>query len=84
MSYFLLKYKTGEHEDPVLERFEDAELAMQKFIEAERWHRDHDKDHGVVLLVADSVETLRRTHTHYFLSLDEMLAEVGVNGPSRG
>jgi len=84
MSLFLLTYSRGKHEEPTIERIEDPAEAVQRFAEAGDAHRNGNGDHGVVLLSADSEETLRRTHMHYFMSLDEMLASLGVNGPSRG
>lgn len=74
MSLFLLTFTRGAQVPPELERFEDATEAMERF--AEREHELRGSNRGVVLLIADSEETLRRTHSHYFSTLDELLAEV--------
>jgi hypothetical protein len=47
---------------------------MNAFVDAERALRGDDR-HGVVLLVAEDEETLRRTHSHYFSSVDELLSK---------
>jgi hypothetical protein len=60
-------------EAPQLERFEDAEVAMERFVDAERKHREKDDGRGVVLLIAEDEETLKATHTHYFRSAAELL-----------
>lgn len=76
MSYFVLTFTRGRVAEPELERFEDLDLANERFerLEHELWGR---RDRGVVLLIADSEETLRKTHTHYFVSsLDELLEQM--------
>ncbi len=74
MSLFLLTFRKGTREPPTLRRFEDPELAMGEFTAAERRHRELADDLGVVLLIADDEDTLRRTHAHYFASVAELLA----------
>lgn len=83
MSLFLLTYerRNGASKQPDIERFEDADLAMQRFVEAERFHREHPDGRGVVLLIADDEETLRHTHAHYFKTTEEILAPYRVTGP---
>jgi len=67
MSFFLLTYTRGaSDEEPTIEVFEDAAQAMERFVAAERQHRNSNDSRGVVLLVADDEATLRRTHSHYF------------------
>lgn len=73
MSFFVLTYSRKRDRNPDLERFENADAAMKRFIERERALRRTDGDGGVVLLIAEDEETLRRTHTHYFVeSVDEV------------
>ncbi|MBV8080465.1 MAG: hypothetical protein JO186_08835 [Actinobacteria bacterium] len=73
MSLFLLTFHRGEREEPILERFDDPDLAMKAFGAAERLHRERGDGYGVVLLIAEDEEALRRTHTHYFEGVEEML-----------
>jgi hypothetical protein len=74
MSLFLLTFTRGASIDPEIERFEDPEKAMRKFADRERELRGSDR--GVVLLIAENEETLRRTHSHYFETADELLAQL--------
>ncbi|HWB21307.1 MAG TPA: hypothetical protein VG652_00290 [Gaiellaceae bacterium] len=74
MSFFLLTYTRGSHREPDIAEFQDPAAAMERFVAAERSHREHDDGRGVVLLIAEDEETLRRTHSHYFESLEETLA----------
>ncbi len=76
MSLFLLTFSRRDGSQPAIERFEDPEEAMERFAERERELRGSE-DKGVVLLVADDEDTLRRTHSHYFSNVDEILAQVG-------
>jgi hypothetical protein len=76
MSFFLLTYDRRNGKQPAIDRYEDPAEAMDRFVNAERSHRNHDDGKGVVLLIADDEATLRRTHTHYFLTADQMLDAV--------
>ncbi|MES1246056.1 MAG: hypothetical protein ABUS54_00080 [Actinomycetota bacterium] len=73
MSFFLLTFSRRNGSQPEIESFDDAGIAMDRFVAAERLHRDTDDGKGVVLLLADDVDTLRRTHSHYFLTTEELL-----------
>jgi hypothetical protein len=73
MSYFLLTYDSRDGREPQIVEFADSAEAMDRFVAAERQHRAMKDGKGVVLLVADDVETLRRTHSHYFMTTDELL-----------
>lgn len=75
MSYFVLTFTRGDGTQPELERYEDRDLAMDRFTAMERRLRKDGTDRGVVLLIADDEETLRRTHSHYFMTLDELLSQ---------
>ena len=74
MSYFLITFTRGDGTGPELERFEDGDLAMDRFTAKERQLRAEKSNRGVVLVIADDEATLRRTHSHYFYTLDELLA----------
>lgn len=76
MSFFLVTFSRRDGANPFLERFEDADEAMSRFVAAEHTHREQRDGKGVVLLIADDEETLRRTHSHYFVSPDELLDAV--------
>jgi hypothetical protein len=73
VSFFLLTFDRRKGREPQIEEFADSELAMDRFVAAERQHREIDDGKGVVLLIADNVETLRRTHSHYFFTTEELL-----------
>jgi hypothetical protein len=76
MSYFLLTFDRPANGAPRIERYEDGDEALAHFTDAERRVRAEGADRGVVLLVADSEETLRKTHSHYFYTVDELLAQL--------
>ncbi len=71
MSHFVIIF--GRSGDPAIERYEDAAEAQARLFEAERELHD-DPDCGVVLLYADSEESLRRTHGRLFEDIDGLLA----------
>jgi hypothetical protein len=73
MSYFLMRYTRLGREDPIIERFEDSDEALERLSEEEK--RVRGTNEGVVLLVADDEADLRRTHAHYFQSLNELRDE---------
>ena len=71
MSYFLVIHHRSA--PATVERLEDPGDAQRRLFELEHELRD-DPDRGVVLLVAEREEDLRRTHAHYFTeSLDELM-----------
>lgn len=74
MSHFLVFYSREHSEDPRVERIEDAAEAVRRLLEAEHALAG-DRAHGVVMLVADDEDDLRRTHAHYFASLEELLRQ---------
>lgn len=75
MSFFLLTVTSRTGVRPDIERFEDGQVAMAAFERAEREIRDSGSDNRVVLLIAKDEDTLRRTHSHYFATVEELLAE---------
>jgi len=77
MAFFLVTFSRRESAPPKIESYENPIEAMEKFIAAERHHRGAEDGLGVVLLIADDEATLRRTHTHYFATTDELIRSVG-------
>lgn len=47
------------------EEFDNGEKAMSRYFEVERDHRD-DRTVEIVLIAADSIDTIRYTHASYF------------------
>ena len=72
MSHFVVIFDRLHPGLPTVEQYEDAELAQARLFAVELELSD-DPDHGVVLLYADSEESLKRTHASYFRNLDELL-----------
>jgi hypothetical protein len=73
MSNFLVFYTRGQSTEPVVERIDDHDEAVQRLLEAER-ELAGNPARGVVMLVAEDEDDLRRTHAHYFLSIEELLS----------
>jgi hypothetical protein len=76
MSHFVLIFDRLRPGSPKVERYEDARVAQARLFEIE-FEQHGDSEHGVVLLYADSEESLRQTHASYFLDLDELLETAG-------
>ena len=63
--HFLLVYNGPGRTLERCERFEDVNIGLEAYGRAEDEYRGrHDIE--VVLLGSDSIETLKRTHGHYF------------------
>lgn len=77
--YFLLIYDVNsralQHED----FGGDHAAAAARYSEAEEAHRDSDGIE-VVLVGADSFDTIKRTHSHYFIERDEDLFREFLEG----
>ena len=74
MSYFLLVYDRRQGhlmKSPIVFSDADAARALDARFKLEDAHR-LEPDIEVVLLGADSLESLRRTHARYFKSLREI------------
>jgi hypothetical protein len=65
MKHFLLTYSLTAGKVIDLREFDDASVASAAYGEAERKNAG-DSDFEIVLVGADSQETLRTTHGHYF------------------
>jgi hypothetical protein len=77
-NYFLLVYNLDTHEVQVEEWHDDDVGAAAAYSERERQYQDRDEIE-VVLVGADSFETIKTTHSHYFVQrtgdLFEQLAQ---------
>jgi len=65
--HFLLVYS---HKDQVLvqqEEFKDSTKATKAYAEAEKQHMSSE-DYEIVLIGSDSIQTIMKTHGHYFRS----------------
>jgi hypothetical protein len=72
VSYFLVIYDRRKHHETVVERIEDEDAALTRLFQLEDQLLGSENGQGVVLLVADDEEEIRRTHSHYFKSFDEL------------
>lgn len=72
MSHFVVIFDRLHPGSPKVERYDDADLAQSRLFEVE-FELSDDPEHGVVLLYAESEESLVRTHGSFFLDLDELL-----------
>lgn len=69
IQHFLVIYNLRHHVLEDLRPFEDdAEAAMDAYADLEREFRDRadSSDYEIVLIGADSLETLKATHSRYF------------------
>lgn len=63
--HFLLIYDVRQQRLVSSDQFADPGEATAAYAQAESRHR-LSKDYEIVLVGADSLETIRRTHGHYF------------------
>jgi hypothetical protein len=63
--HFLLVYDHAEGRLLEQREFADADEAVAAYAVSEQQHR-WDRDLEIVLIGADSIETIHRTHGHYF------------------
>jgi hypothetical protein len=68
--HFLITYDIGREVAHVDEYGEDYDAALAAYDEIEERYR-HDPQIEVVLLGADSLETIRKTHSSYFMSPED-------------
>ena len=73
--HFLLVYSFDEQRLIHQEEFTDTELAVVAYEDTEAQYRNRaDVDRFEVVLVgADSIQTVMRTHGHYFKDADEAM-----------
>lgn len=73
MSHFLVFYDRSRQGEPDVEQIDDPLRAIERLLVAEGELAD-DPNRGVVMLVADELDDLKRTHAHYFASsIDDLL-----------
>lgn len=63
--YFILIYSIPSRELEIHELEQDSNAAAEAYSRFEVTHRD-DPSTEVVLVGADSIETIHKTHSHYF------------------
>lgn len=74
--YFLLVYSFDEGELVHQDEFGDRDAAIRAYDATEREYRGTLDKFEVVLIGADSIETVMKTHGHYFTrSADSMFSE---------
>lgn len=66
--HFLLVFSYGRGELESLEQFDDSDAAFSAYAKKEAQYRNRLDKFEVVLLGADSEDTIRKTHAHYFVS----------------
>lgn len=73
MQHFLLIYdhKAQSLRDERVFAFKESDAATTAYQEAERQYQGQ-ADIEIVLIGADSIETIQRTHGHYFDSSDRL------------
>jgi len=68
--HFLLVYSLKERKLIREEEFKDSARAVRAYGEAEFENRDND-DYEIVLVGSDSIQTIMKTHGHYFSAHSE-------------
>lgn len=77
--YFLLIYDVNSRALQHEEFGGDYTAAAERYSDVEESHRDSEGIE-VVLVGADSFETIKRTHSHYFIERDEDLFREFLQG----
>lgn len=70
--HVLLVYSHDNESLVSQEKFNDVKTATVAYEQAERENRGNDRCE-IVLVAADSLDTIRKTHGHYFSSSDSSL-----------
>ncbi len=65
LQHFLLVYDLNQQRLLEQASYDDADVAAAAYAETEAKYRGRE-DLEVVLVGADSIETIKRTHSHYF------------------
>ncbi len=76
--YFLLTFRVADRSVAVEAFGADETAATDAYSRLEREVGDHGEVE-VVLVGADSIETVRKTHSHYFSADEDVLASVEKN-----
>lgn len=77
--HFLLVYDLNQGRLVEQAEFRDAELAGAEYARREAEHRGN-RDLEIVLVGADSLETIKMTHGHYFDGKDPATASPYLTG----
>lgn len=78
LEHFLIIFDTRRQElREALQLGPDADAAINAYSEYEQDYRD-EPSVEIVLIGADSIDTIRRTHSHYFEAVDDFFAHVVV------
>lgn len=75
IKHFLLTHDARTGETAVRRFGTDYDRAQKAYAEAEREHRDQG-DFDIVLVGADSLATIKQTHSSYFRSSEELGKEL--------
>jgi vacuolar-type H+-ATPase subunit F/Vma7 len=65
LQHYLLVYDLDAQRLVAQKQFEDGDEAARAYAELERQYQGRE-DLEIVLVGADSIETIRQTHAHYF------------------
>lgn len=69
--YFLLVYSFVKGRLIAQEEFDDSERAVERYNATEKAYRGTRNQYEIVLIAADSIETVMTTHGHYFSTFDD-------------
>lgn len=69
--HFLLVYSHDEGKLVQQDEFLDEAQAAAAYTAAERGHRGSLENYEIVLVGSDSIDTIMRTHGHYFAAQDD-------------
>ncbi|MDU0327223.1 hypothetical protein RWH43_10700 [Microbacterium sp. KSW2-21] len=77
--HFLLAYSHSEQRLLEQHEFTDSKRATKAYAEAEAAHAG-DSNYEIVLIGSDSIQTIMKTHGHYFShERDDMLADLSFS-----
>lgn len=79
--YFLLAYSLDENRLVCKEEYYDRDQAIEAYSDAEQRYRPNLDRFEVVLIGADSIETVMMTHGHYFRQSEDSLFSEFLSEP---
>ncbi|MGB5798347.1 MAG: hypothetical protein WBH51_21475 [Mycolicibacter algericus] len=71
--YFLLVYSFAAGRLIEQAEFTDSENAVERYNATEKAYRGTRDKYEIVLIAADSIETVMTTHGHYFSTFDDSM-----------
>lgn len=78
LEHFLIIFDTNAQElRDAVQLGANADAAVNTYAEYEQKYRN-EKGMEIVLIGADSIDTIRRTHSQYFEAVDDFFAQVVV------